>query len=142
VIGLKAASDRDLLDALALLVDDLDPTPESVAVRARSALVERSSSEVITLRLLSDSVHAPGRTRELAFTGLDLRFDPVVGGWEVTGPARAGTSVVARWPGGQVTAAVSAGRFHVERVPFGPVRFVLRGADASGRDHVTPWFVA
>ena len=145
MIGLALAlSDRELLDALALLVDDLDPTPESVSARARSALAERA--DAVTLRLSSDSVHvepACGGPRKLTFAGLDLRLDRVTGGLDVTGSARGARLVVARWPGGQVTAEVDGtGRFHVGRVPFGPVRFVLRGADPSGRDRATPWFVA
>jgi hypothetical protein len=136
---LVAMTDRELLDALALVVDDLDPMPRALVARAWSALVERT--DAVTARLLSDSVHVdPGRPRRLVFAGLDLRLDPVAGGLRVTGSARAGALVVARWPGGQVTAQVDeVGRFHVDRVPFGPVRFVLRGV---GRDHATPWFVA
>lgn len=135
-------TDRELLDALALVVDDLDPMPGPLLARARSALVERA--DAVTSRLLSDSVHVdPGLPRRVVFAGLDLRLDRVAGGLRVTGSARAGAVVVARWPGGRVTAVVDqAGRFHLERVPFGPVRFVLRGVDASGRDHATPWFVA
>lgn len=146
-----ASTDRELLDALALLVDDLDPMPAPLAARAWSALAERT--DAVTLRLLCDSVHVErrGTPRRLAFAGLDprldlrldLRLDRVAGGSEVAGLARVGALVVARWPGGQVPAEVDrTGRFHVGRVPFGPVRFVLRGADPSGRDHATPWFVA
>lgn len=135
-----SCTDRDLLDALARLIDALDPAPEAVAVRARSAFGERT--DAACLRLRSDSVHVDpsGGTRRVAFSGLDLRLGLVVGGWDVTGVARAGTAVVARWPGGAVTAAVDQlGRFRVGRVPFGPVRFVLRDA---GRERATPWFVA
>jgi len=142
-----ALTDRDLLDALALVVDELDPMPGSLLARAWSALVERA--DAVTLRLSSDSVHVepPGAPRRLAFAGLDvrldLRLDDVADGLDVTGSVRAGTLVVARWPGGQATAEVDrTGRFDVGRVPFGPVRFVVRGAGASGRDHATPWFVA
>ena len=136
---LVASTDRELLDALALVVDDRDPMPRALVARAWSALVERT--DAVTARLLSDSVHVdPGRPRRLVFAGLDLRLDRVAGGLRVTGSARAGALVVARWPGGQETAQVDEiGRFHVDRVPFGPVRFVLRGV---GRDHATPWFVA
>ncbi|WP_158846960.1 hypothetical protein [Saccharothrix deserti] len=140
-------TDRELLDSLAHLVDDLDPTPETLAAKAQRALRERT--DAAAMRLLSDSVRgAPpgmrgrGGTRTLTFTDLDLRLDHVTGGLHATGLVRAGTGTlaVARWPGGQVTAAIDpAGWFHVERLPFGPVRFVLRGA---GRDHATPWFVA
>ncbi|XVS64141.1 hypothetical protein ACQPYE_38830 [Actinosynnema sp. CA-299493] len=148
VIGPRLArTDRELLDALALVVDALDPMPGPLAARACSALVERT--DAVTLGLSSDSVHVEphGMARRMAFTGLDLRLSRVAGGLDVTGTARVGALVgalvVARWPGGQVTAEVgAAGRFHVGRVPFGPVRFVLRGAGASGRDHATPWFVA
>jgi hypothetical protein len=137
-------SDRDLLDALAHLVDDLDPTPETLAAQAQAALRERT--DATAMRLLTDSarVDPPGvrgrcGARTLAFTGLDLRLDHGTGGVHATGLARAGTLAVARWPGGQVAAVIEAGWFHVERVPFGPVRFVLCG---DGRAHATPWFVA
>jgi hypothetical protein len=137
--------DRELLDALAHLVDDLDPTPETLAAQAQAALRERT--DATALRLLTDSarVDPPGMrgrcgTRTLTFAGLDVRLDHVTGGVHATGLARAGTHAVARWPGGQVTVAIDeAGWFHVERVPFGPVRFVLRG---GGRERATPWFVA
>ncbi|WP_447004675.1 hypothetical protein ACRAKI_34665 [Saccharothrix isguenensis] len=138
-------SDRELLDALAHLVDDLDPTPRTLASQARSALGERTGGT--TMRLLSDSarVDPPGMrgrcgTRTVTFTDLDLRLDHVAGGLHVTGLARAGALAVARRPGGEETAAIDeAGWFHVELLPFGPVRFVLRG---GGREHATPWFVA
>ncbi|ROP39666.1 hypothetical protein [Saccharothrix texasensis] len=144
MIGLKHAStDRELLDALAQLVDDLDPMPVSLAARACSALGERT--DALTLAPSFDSVRVEplGTARRMAFAGLDLRLSPAAGGLDVTGTAAVGALVVARWPGGQVTAEVdAAGRFHVGRLPFGPVRFVLRGVDASGREHATPWFVA
>ncbi|MFI9007030.1 hypothetical protein ACIGNX_07365 [Actinosynnema sp. NPDC053489] len=142
-------TDRGLLDALAALVEALDPTPAAVVVRARAALVERS--DAVELPLLSDSVHAgsvhtgvgragPAAPRRLAFDGLDVRLDPVAGGLGVAGFVRAGALVLARWPGGEVASAVDGtGRFRVGRVPFGPVRFVVRGA---GRERATPWFVA
>jgi hypothetical protein len=138
-------SDRELLDALAHLVDNLDPTPQTLAAQARSALSERTGGTA--MRLLSDSarVDPPGMrgrcgTRTLTFTDLDLRLDHVTGGLHATGLARAGAVAVARWPGGEVTAVIDpTGWFHVDRVPLGPVRFVLRG---DGREHATPWFVA
>ncbi len=133
-------TDRELLDALAAVVDRLDPTPDSLVGWARSALGERG--DAVGLRPLADSVHGdpPGAPRQLAFTGLDLRLDRVTGGLRVTGLARFGTLASVRWPGDEVAAVVGpAGWFHVARVPFGPVRCVLRGA---GRDHATPWFVA
>lgn len=135
-----ACGDRRLLDALAALVDALDPAPASVAAGARSALGERT--DAVPLGLRSDSVFAdpPGGPRRLAFRGLDLRLSPAEGGLRVSGVAAVGTFAVVRWPGGSVTSAVDrAGWFHVERVPFGPIRCVLRSA---GRDHATPWFVA
>ncbi|MFJ6670859.1 hypothetical protein ACIQMJ_07100 [Actinosynnema sp. NPDC091369] len=136
----RACGDRALLDALAAVVDGLDPTPEHVAVRARTALGERT--DAVPLRLLSDSVFAdpPGGPRRMAFNGLDLRLSPGGGAVRVSGSARVGSVAVVRWPGGSAVSALdAAGWFHVERVPFGPVRCVLRGA---GPDHATPWFVA
>lgn len=140
-------ADRDLLDTLAHLIDDLDPTPEGLTAQAQRALTERGDASA--MRLLTDSVRVDppgmrgrGGTRTLTFTGLALRLDQVAGGLHVTGLARVGTgtSAVVRRPGGQVAVALDeAGWFHVDRIPFGPVRFVLRG---SGRDHATPWFVA
>ncbi|MFE9744637.1 hypothetical protein ACFYOT_07025 [Saccharothrix saharensis] len=136
----RACGDRALLDALAAVVDRFDPTPEHVAVRARAALGERT--DAVPLRLLSDSVFLdrPGGPRRVTFSGLDLRLSRDGGGVRVSGWARFGAFAVVRWPGGSVTSALDeAGWFHVERVPFGPVRCVLRGA---GRDHATPWFAA
>lgn len=138
-------SDRELLDALARLVDNLDPTPRTLAAQARSALRRRTGGSA--MRLLSDSarVDPPGMrgrggTRTLTFTDLDLRLDRVPTGLHATGLARFGTLAVAHWLGGRTTAAIdAAGWFHVDRVPLGPVRFVLRG---DGREHATPWFVA
>ncbi|MFD0199399.1 MULTISPECIES: hypothetical protein [Saccharothrix] len=135
-----SCTDRELLDALARLIDVLDPAPEAVAVRARWAFGERTDAARLQLRSDSIRVDPSGGTRRLTFTGLDVRLGLVVGGWDVTGVARGGTAVGVRWPGGGVTAAVDeVGRFRLGRVPCGPVRFVLRGA---GREHVTPWFVA
>ncbi|MEU4746687.1 hypothetical protein AB0G02_40380, partial [Actinosynnema sp. NPDC023658] len=83
-------TDRELLDALAHLVDDLDPTPEALAAQARSALVERTGTPA--MRLLSDSVRVDppgmrgrGGTRRVTFTDVDLRLDHVTGGLHVTG---------------------------------------------------------
>jgi hypothetical protein len=135
-----ACTDRELLDALALVVDVLDPIPESLVAWAWSALAERA--DAVALRLLSDSVHVEprGGARRVVFAGLVLRLDRVDGGLSVTGFAPGAAVAVLRWPGDGVAAAVGAdGSFHVERVPFGPVRCVLRGA---GRDRATPWFVA
>ena len=135
-----ACTDRELLDALAVVVDCLDPIPESLVVRARSALAERT--DAATLRLLSDSVHVEprGGTRRVTFAGLELRLDRVDGGLRVTGLAQGGSVAVVRWPGDEGAAVVGPdGWFRVERVPFGPVRCVLRGV---GRDRATPWFVA
>lgn len=131
-----ACTDRELLDALAVLVDVLDPIPESLVAWAWSALAERTDEAAV--RLLSDS--ARGGARRLTFTGLALRLDRVDGGSSVTGSAPGAAVAVVRWQGDEVAAAVGPdGWFHVERVPSGPVRCVLRGA---GRDRATPWFVA
>jgi hypothetical protein len=141
VIGVeRACGDRALLDALAAAVDRFDPMPRRVAVRARAALAERT--DAVPLRLLSDSVFVdpPGGPRRVTFNGLDLRLTRDGGGVRVSGSARLGAFAVVRWPGGSVTSALdAAGWFYVERVPFGPVRCVLRG---GGPDHATPWFVA
>ncbi|MFD1151375.1 hypothetical protein [Saccharothrix hoggarensis] len=140
-------ADRDLLDALAHLVDHLDPPPPALAARALSALDERT--DAASLRLLSDTarVDPPGMrgcagVRTLTFTGLDLQLDPGADGLHVTGltPANAGGLAAVRWPGGEATAPIDpAGWFHVDHVPHGPVKFVLRRPDG---DHATPWFVA
>lgn len=136
----RACGDRALLDALAAVVDRFDPTPERVAVRARAAFGERT--DAVPLRLLSDSVFVdrPDGPRRLTFRGLDLRLSRDGDGLRISGSAGVGAFAVVRWPGGSAMSALdAAGWFHVERVPFGPVRCVLRGA---GRDHATPWFVA
>lgn len=133
-------TDRELLDALAVVVDVLDPIPESLVAWAWSALAQRTGAA--PLRSLSDSVHVEprGGARRLAFAGLTLRLDRVDGGLSVTGSAPGAAVAVVRWPGSEVAAVVGPdGWFHVERVPSGPVRCVLRGA---GRDRATPWFVA
>ncbi|QFZ23636.1 hypothetical protein [Saccharothrix syringae] len=138
--------DRLLLDALAHLVDHLDPAPDDLAARAADALAERV--DAVPLRLLTDSalVTPPGTrgrcaTRTLRFAGLDLQLDHADGGLHATGLApRPCALATARWPGGEVRAAVDrTGWFHLDGVPFGPVRFVLDGP--AGR-RATPWFVA
>ncbi|WP_367134487.1 hypothetical protein [Saccharothrix sp. HUAS TT1] len=138
-------TDREVLDAIARLVDELDPAPATLADRARAALAERTGAA--PLRLLSDSAEGEepgmrgcGGGRRLRFTGLHLRLDHVAGGLQVTGLAVGASLVVARRPGGEVAVEVDeAGWFHLDRVPSGPVRFVLRGA---GCEHATRWFVA
>ncbi|MCE6995809.1 hypothetical protein LZG04_13515 [Saccharothrix sp. S26] len=136
----STGTDRHLLDALAAAVDALDPAPASLAVRAWAALGERS--DATPMPVLADSVvdEVSGGTRELVFGGLDLRLSRAVGGLRVHGVVRGAAVVVVRWPGGSARTVVDAvGRFGVERVPFGPVRCVVRRA---GRDHATPWVVA
>lgn len=138
-------TDRELLDALAHLVDDLDPAPETLAAQARAALAERT--DATAMRLLTDSAQAAPpdvrgwcAARTMRFAGLDLQLDHVAGCLQATGLVRAGALVVVRRPGGQVTAPIDpAGWFHVDRVPPGPVRFVVHGA---GHPQATPWFVA
>lgn len=192
-------ADRLLLDALAHLVDHLDPAPGDLTARASGALAGRVGAT--PLRLLTDSalVTPPGArgrcaTRTLRFVGLDLQLDPTTDGLHATGLAGAGLTsavlrtsdpshttparldhlatdpsatdprtsplafaspatspltadppvtnalAVVRWPGGEARAAVDrAGWFHLDGVPFGPVRFLLLGSAAR---HATPWFVA
>ncbi|MDQ2582750.1 hypothetical protein [Saccharothrix yanglingensis] len=144
-------TDRALLDALAHLVDRLDPTPEVLAHRARTALAERT--DATPMRLLTDSAHTTppgvrgrGSSRTLRFAGLDLQLDHVDNGLHATGlispttlPALTGLVLVCR-PGGETRARIDTdGWFHVDHVPFGPVRFVLH---APARDLATPWFTA
>ncbi|GAA1345469.1 hypothetical protein [Saccharothrix algeriensis] len=139
-------TDEDLLRSLADLVDRLDPPPADLAARARAALAERSGAELS--RLLTDSAHTAepglrgaGHVRVLRFADLDLRLELTATGLRVTGLARTGTHAVTRWPGGARTTGIDpAGWFHVDGVPPGPVRFVLR---RPGRpDLATRWFVA
>lgn len=139
-------NDRTLLDALADLIDRLDPPPLGLVGRARSALAERAGAA--PTRLITDSAHTTdpgmrggGRVRTLRFADLDLLLEPTGTGLHVTGLARTGTHAVANWPGGARTTPVDpSGWFHVDRVPPGPVRFVLRH---EGRpDLATRWFVA
>jgi hypothetical protein len=137
-------SDRELLDLLADLVDRLDPAPEHLAAQAQAALAERHDGD--PLRLVTDSaltepedVRGSSGTRTLRFGELDLRLaglDRLC----VTGFARTGRLAVVRWPGGLVEAAIEDGWFHVDHVPHGPVKFVLRRP--GRRDLATPWFVA
>lgn len=141
-------ADRRLLDALAHLVDHLDPVPGDLAGRAAAALAERV--EAAPMRLLTDSalVTPPGTrgrcaTRTLRFVGLDLQLDHAADGLHATGLAHAaptGAVAVVRWPGGEAGAAIDGtGWFHLDGVPFGPVRFAVRGRSGL---HATPWFVA
>ncbi|MFT7836230.1 hypothetical protein Q5530_08770 [Saccharothrix sp. BKS2] len=88
-------ADRLLLDALAHLVDHLDPTPDELAGRAAGALAERV--EATPMRMLTDSalVTPPGTrgrcaTRTLRFVGLDLLLDQAINGLHATGLAGAG----------------------------------------------------
>ncbi|GAA1280632.1 hypothetical protein [Saccharothrix xinjiangensis] len=104
-------ADRLLLDALAHLVDHLDPAPGDLPARAAGALAERV--EATPLRLLTDSalVTPPGTrgrcaTRTLRFVGLDLQLDHSTDGLHATGlttpahtaPARPGHLAAAAPP--------------------------------------------
>ncbi|MEU4802334.1 hypothetical protein [Actinosynnema sp. NPDC023587] len=139
-------NDRTLLDALAGLLDRVDPPPPALAARARTAFTERTGA--LPARLITDSAHTTetgmrgvGRIRTIRFTELDLRLEPTGTGLHVTGLARTGTHAVAHWPGGARTTPVDpSGWFHVDHVPPGPVRFVLR--DEGRPDIATRWFVA
>jgi len=197
-------ADRLLLNALAHLVDHLDPAPDELAGRAAGALAERV--EATPMRMLTDSalVTPPGTrgrcaTRTLRFVGLDLLLDHAISGLHATGLAGTGLTgtglantggvlhhagaprphplapapaddpqprhfapapaddpvhsgpptsgllvpdavAVVRWPGGEARTPVDrAGWFHLDGVPFGPVRFLLLGPAAR---HATPWFTA
>ncbi|CCH35367.1 hypothetical protein ABZ816_12230 [Actinosynnema sp. NPDC047251] len=139
-------TDRPLLDALADLLDRLDPPPHSLAALASAALAERAGAALT--RLITDSAHTADtgmrgtcRVRTLRFADLDLRLEPTGTGLRATGLARTGTHAVTAWPGGSRTTPVDpTGWFHVDHVPPGPVRFVLR--DEGRPDLSTRWFVA
>ncbi|MGM1061047.1 hypothetical protein [Saccharothrix sp. Mg75] len=142
------STDRELLDALAHLVDRLDPIPEVLAHHARSALAERT--DALPMRLLTDSarttppgVRGRGATRTLRFAGLDLHLDHGETGLHATGltspTTRAGVVLVCR-PGSETRVQVDpSGWFHADHVPSGPIRFVLTG---PSHDLTTPWFTA
>ncbi|WP_433266185.1 hypothetical protein ACQPZF_40140 [Actinosynnema sp. CS-041913] len=139
-------SHQDLLTSLADLLDRLDPPPAHLAAQAQQALAERCEADLS--RLLTDSAHTTrGGTRgtdcvrTMRFTDLDLHLEPTATGLHVTGLARAGSQAVTHWPGGTVTTDIdSAGWFHVDHVPPGPIRFVLRQGGHLYR--ATRWFVA
>lgn len=134
-------SDHDLLLRLADLFARVDPVPEPVAAQAEAAL-DRRTDAVLT-RLITDSAHTAGRrtTRTLRFTALDVVLEPALDGLHATGFAHTGTTLLTRWPTGAHTTPLGpGGHFHVDNVPTGPLKFLLRQEDAP--DTATRWFVA
>ncbi|MFI9813062.1 hypothetical protein [Saccharothrix variisporea] len=134
-------SDLDLLALLADLLDRIDPVPEFVVRQAEAALV--TSTGAVLARLITDSAHtAPApTTRTLRFTALDVVLEPALGGLHATGFARTGTTLHTHWPTGSLATPLGPGGFfHVDHVPSGPLKFVLRQEGAP--DTATRWFVS
>ncbi|MEU7531820.1 hypothetical protein AB0A74_39215 [Saccharothrix sp. NPDC042600] len=139
-------SDTDLLVLLADLFARVDPVPEPVAAQAEAALTRRTTA--VLTRLITDSAHtanhhtAGRRTaRTLRFTALDVVLEPTPGGLHATGFAHTGTTLLTRWPTGAHTTPLGpGGHFHVDDIPTGPLKFVLRREGAP--DTATRWFVA
>ncbi|MEJ2857240.1 MULTISPECIES: hypothetical protein [unclassified Saccharothrix] len=134
-------SDLDLLTLLADLLDRTDPVPEFVVAQAEAAFVERTGA--VLTRLITDSAHTRGShtARTLRFTALDLVVEPAPGGLHATGFAHLGTTLHTHWPTGSITTPLGPGGFfHLDHVPSGPLKFVLRQEDAP--DTATRWFVA
>ncbi|GAA3889936.1 hypothetical protein GCM10022243_63460 [Saccharothrix violaceirubra] len=121
----------DLLAALAALLDQVDPMPRDLALRATQALRARHDEHAATL--WHDSTRHGART--LRFAGLDLHLDPTRGGFALTGLVTTGTHAVLHHPGRTRTVPVVDGWFHVDPVPRGPVKAVVD-------DVATPWFIA
>lgn len=138
---------RDLLADLAALLDRVDPVPGALVAAARAALAQRLDP-VAPLALITDSalsgpegVRGVGGARTLRFEDLDLRLEPRGRrDLHVVGRAREAVDAVVRWPGGGAHAVAEQGWFQFERVPCGPVAFVLRGPGRADRG--TGWFVA
>lgn len=139
-------SDQDLLARLAELLDRADPVPPTVVAQARAALAARTPA--VLTRLITDSAHTTGAhtsgtssTRTLRFTALDVVLEPALEGLHVTGFARTGTTLHVRWPTGTRTTDLGPGGFfHLDHIPAGPLKFLLRQEDAP--DTATRWFVA
>ncbi|MBB5954661.1 hypothetical protein FHS29_001231 [Saccharothrix tamanrassetensis] len=137
---------QDLLDSLATMFDRLDPPPVLLAAQAQSALAERCDARLS--RLITDSAHTTrtdvrgtDRVRTMRFADLDLHLEPTATGLHLTGLARTGSQAVTRWPGGATTSDIDpTGWFHVDHVPPGPVRLLLRREGHP--DLATRWFVA
>ncbi|GAA0227657.1 hypothetical protein GCM10010492_27490 [Saccharothrix mutabilis subsp. mutabilis] len=139
-------SDHDLLLRLSDLLVRLDPTPRTVAAQARAALTRRTTA--VLTRLITDSAHTTDHgtadhptARTLRFTALDVVLEPTPSGLHATGFAHTGTTLLTRWPTGAHTTPLGpGGYFHVDNVPSGPLKFVLRRKGAP--DTATRWFVA
>jgi hypothetical protein len=143
-------ADRDLLDELARLLDQVDPVPADLAEAAGFW----PPPDAVPLTWLSDSAVAAaagtrggGGSRALRFTDdgttVDLRLDPVDGvGVRALGlvhPPRGG-DVLVSWPrGGLVSAIDGVGWFRADVVPGGPLRFVVRQPGLP--ELSTGWFV-
>ncbi|PRY43348.1 hypothetical protein [Umezawaea tangerina] len=144
-------ADRDLLDALAAVLDLVDPVPPHLAEAAGF----HPPTDAAPMDLLTDSaltapagVRGDGGTRTLRFTGpgttVDLRLDTAtrlgVRAIGLVHPAVDGSTIRATWPDGVRSAPVDPiGRFHLDPLPTGPLRFVLRRPTLP--DLSTGWFV-
>jgi len=142
--------DRDLLDDLAAVLDQVDPVPPHLA----EAAAFRPPTAFVPLEWTTDSAVAvpagkrgAGGSRTLRFTAgtttVDLRLDTVDGlGVRALGlvhPPRGG-SVLVSWPSGDhVTDLDHIGWFRADLVPPGPLRFVVRQPGLP--DLTTGWFV-
>ncbi|MFD7652964.1 hypothetical protein ACFV4N_03190 [Actinosynnema sp. NPDC059797] len=125
----------------------LDPTTDGLHATGLAGAVLRTSGPSHTTparlgHLATDPFATDPRTSSPA---TDPRTSPPALASPATSPLTLDPPVtnalaVVRWPGGEARAAVDpAGWFHLDGVPFGPVRFLLLGSAAR---HATPWFVA
>jgi hypothetical protein len=150
------STDRELLDELAAVLDQVDPVPTYLAEAAEFL----PPNDFVPLTWLADSALAPlpgtrgsGTSRTLRFTEstggnpngttVDLRLDTVDGlGIRALGlihPSRGG-SVQISWPGGRTVSDIDhIGWFRADVIPNGPLRFVIR--QPGQPDLSTGWFV-
>ncbi|HEX6341625.1 hypothetical protein [Umezawaea sp.] len=146
------STDRDLLDALAAVLDQVDPVPPHLA----EAALFRPPADLVPLTWLADSAVAtppntrgagPSRTLHLGHEGdgttVDLRLDTVddrgVRALGLVHPPRGGT-VHVTWPHGGTAGDIDdVGWFQADLLPTGPLRFVI--SQPGLPDLSTGWFV-
>ncbi|MEO6084890.1 MAG: hypothetical protein ABIQ18_17440 [Umezawaea sp.] len=142
--------DRELLDELVGVLDQVDPVPPLLAEAAGFP----PPQDFVPFTWLSDSAVAVpagtrggGGSRALRFSGdgttVDLRLDSVDGlGVRALGlvhPPRGG-SVLVSWAQGSAVCEIDlVGWFRAEVVPNGPLRFVVR--QPGSPELSTRWFV-